>query len=979
MLLDDAKRAGCRTLVDVLEHRAEQDGAATAYRFLASSGEEDGVFTYAELRNRAARMARHIAEAAAPGDRIVLLLPPGLDYVTALYACQYAGVVAVPAYPPNPRRPDARVAGIVADCGARVAIVSAALHHRLTLFIAGSPTLAHIAWLDVEAMLSPTTGELVRPSPVGGLAFLQYTSGSTGDPRGVMLPHASVMHNLAVIHRAFRQREGDEAVFWVPPYHDMGLVGAILQPMYAKFPVSLMAPSTFSQRPARWMEAMSRYRATTTGAPNFAYDLCAERVSEEERASLDLSRWRIVINGAEPVRADTLDRFAAAFAPQGFRRECFVPCYGLAETTLFAAGAWRTTPPTVFSVDRSSLEVRRLRASASEDARRLVTVGPPADTLTVRIVDPDTGVECAPDAVGEIWIAGDSVALGYWGRETESAAAFGARLAGSKRSFLRTGDLGALHEGELVVTGRLKDLVIVGGRNFYPQDIERAAEHGHPHLRSGAVAAFSTGLSGREHVVVVAEVARHHRASANGTVVGAVRTSVANTLGVTVDDVVLIRQGMLPKTSSGKLQRRRTRELYESRELGMIAPDAASAGPVSRIAPPAVKSAERAAGIRSWLRDYARHRLDSRGMDERRAMRPELTRDFAAQGLFGLQTPPELGGLGLAHADVLRIVEQLASIDLTLATYVGGHNSLGVRPLLRHAVPAVRDALVPSLARGERIAALALTEPAAGSNPWAIESLAVPADGGWRLHGVKSWIGSAGVAGVFNVFARVPGDDGGITAFVVEAGTRGLRVGEAALTLGMRGMLQNTVHLDGAFVGRDAVLGEVGGGITVAHDTFLHARFGVAAMCLGAIKRDAVVAPVRVSPQGVVGPSARPSFHARANWRHGRVGRGARHVPRRARRGARCRCACSGRRVHRLQDRGARAALGGGRRCDAVARRPGVCREQPGFPTVPRRAVTAHLRRSDGAAARPPRHSRHARCKRAASAAHGAVGCAGHR
>ena len=236
LLQDDAKRAGCRTLVDVLERRAERDGAATAYRFLSSSGEEDGVFTYAELRNRAARMARHIAEAAAPGDRIVLLLPPGLDYVTALYACQYAGVVAVPAYPPNPRRPDARVAGIVSDCGARVAIVSASLHHRLTLYIESSPTLAHIAWLDVEAMLSPTTGELARPGPVGGLAFLQYTSGSTGDPRGVMLPHASVMHNLDVIHGAFRQLEGDEAVFWVPPYHDMGLVGAILQPMYAKFP-----------------------------------------------------------------------------------------------------------------------------------------------------------------------------------------------------------------------------------------------------------------------------------------------------------------------------------------------------------------------------------------------------------------------------------------------------------------------------------------------------------------------------------------------------------------------------------------------------------------------------------------------------------------------------------------------------------------------------------------------------------------------
>ena len=374
---DDAARAGCGTLTDVLEHRAAHDGSATAYRFLASSGEEEGSFTYAQLRDRVARMARQIAEVAAAGDRIVLLLPPGLDYVTALFACQYAGVVAVPAYPPNPRRPDARVARIVADCGARVAIVSSALHHRLAQFIDGSPTLAHIAWMDVEDMLDVTADELIRPGPTGGLAFLQYTSGSTGDPRGVMLPHSSVMHNLAVIHQASRPREGDEAVFWVPPYHDMGLVGAILQPLYAKFPVTLMAPSTFSQRPVRWLDAMSRYRATTSGAPNFAYDLCVERITEDERAQLDLSCWRIAINGAEPIRADTLDRFAGAFAPQGFRRESLLPSYGLAETTLLATGHTRTVPPTVIAVDRVSLALRRLRASSAADATRLVTVGAP--------------------------------------------------------------------------------------------------------------------------------------------------------------------------------------------------------------------------------------------------------------------------------------------------------------------------------------------------------------------------------------------------------------------------------------------------------------------------------------------------------------------------------------------------------------------------------------------------------------------------
>ena len=838
---DDARRLGHRTLVDVLEHRAEQDGARTAYRFLSSAGEEDGVLTYAELRMAVASMARHIAEIAAPGDRVLLLLPPGLDYVTALYACLYAGVIAVPAYPPNPRRPDGRVAGIVADCDARAALVSTALHHRIISLIEETPALSHIRWLDVETVREASAEPLVRPGAPEDLAFLQYTSGSTGDPRGVMLPHTAVMHNSGVIHRAARQRVGDEVLFWVPPYHDMGLVGAILQPLYAGIPGTLMAPSTFSQRPVRWLQAMTRYKATTSGAPNFAFDLCVDRIPVEERATLDLSRWRVALNGAEPIRAETIERFSAAFAPYGFQREHFLPCYGLAETTLFTAGRSQLRAPTILQVDRGMLEARHLSESSAPDAPRLVAVGPPSDDLTVTIVDPKTGERCAESAVGEIWVSGESVASGYWGRPEETLATFGARLRGIDATFLRTGDLGALHNGELVVTGRLKDLVIVSGRNFYPQDIEHAAEHGHVSVRTGAVAAFSTGLRERERVVVVAEVARHHRAENDATVVAGIRSSVANALGVTVDDVVLIRQGLLPKTSSGKLQRRRTRELYELNQLPVTRPDATPTRGAQAQSRPTT-SAERGAALRAWLREYAREQLDSRDMDERREMSVTVMRDFAAHGMFGLQAPVELGGLGLANVDVLRVIEQLASIDLTLATFVGGHNSLGVRPLLTHATAAVRDALVPAMARGERIGSLALTEPAAGSNPWAIEALAVPDNEGWRLHGVKSWIGSAGVAGAFNVFARIPGDDGGITAFVVRGDTPGLRIGDASLTMGMRGMLQNTVHLEGVYVGRETVLGHVGGGIEVAHETFLHARLGVAAMSLGAIKRALQVA-----------------------------------------------------------------------------------------------------------------------------------------
>jgi len=832
---DDARQAGCRTLTDVLEHRATRDGARIACRFLSSSGDEQDVLTYSGLHERAARFAGSIAKCTERGDRVVVLLPPGLDYVATLFACQMAGVICVPAYPPNPRRPDGRVASIVADCGAHVAIVSAALHHRLDAYIAASPTLVSVRWLDVESFAGATPLSSPRGNSADALAFLQYTSGSTGDPRGVMLPHSAVLHNLGVIMRQTKTREDDEAVLWVPPYHDMGLIGAILQPVYARYPVNLLAPATFSQFPVRWLQALTRYRATTTAAPNSAYDLCVERVTDDEKAGLDLSRVRQALNGAEPIRPESIERFVAAFGPQGFSASAFLPCYGLAEATLFAAGISRDEAPPVITVDRALLEARLFGVADSGNTVSLVSVGPPADELTIHVVDPARGVRCEADEVGEIWIAGGSVAAGYWGREAETAEIFHARLEGSDQTFLRTGDFGVMHDGELVVTGRLKDLVIVGGRNFYPQDLEHAAESAHPHVRSGSVAAFSTGAEGRERVVVVAEVARHHHSADGPAVTGAVRAAVADALGVRVDEVVLIRHGMLPKTSSGKLQRRLTRARFESGELALVAPlpearrSTASAEPAT--------STERAGEIRTWLREYARERLDSRGMDERRELPADVMRELAAHGLFGLQTPASLGGISLTNADTMRVIEQLAAIDLTLATYVGGHNSLGLRPILRFAAPELRDTIVPPLARGERLAALALTEPAAGSNPWAIESIALPDDPGWRLHGVKSWIGSAGVASTFNVFARIPGDDGGITAFVAHAGTPGLRVGDAALTLGMRAMLQNAVHLEGAYVSRESVLGHVGGGIDVAHDTFLHARFGVAAMCLGGIKR----------------------------------------------------------------------------------------------------------------------------------------------
>ena len=573
LLRDDARAAGVRTLVDLLEYRAARQPSDVVFRFINSDGGEEEALAFATLQRRARAIAAHLAEHVVPGDRVVLLVPPGLEYVSAFFGCLCAGVVAVPAYPPNPRRADPRVARIVADCGARIALVSDAFMARLDGWLALTPELSALTWLDAGRLADGDASAWRAPALTGGsLAMLQYTSGSTGDPRGVMLSHANLLHNSAVIHRVSEHRAHDNGVFWLPPFHDMGLIGGILQPIYAGLSAALMAPATFLQRPLRWLEAMSRYHATTSGAPNFAYDLCVERIGEAERATLDLSHWRTSFNGAEPIRADTIERFSQAFAVSGLRRDVILPCYGLAEGTLLVSGGPAERAPLLVPADRRSLESGELRAPEGRGASAvaLVASGEPVVEQVVAIVDPDTGARCEGYQVGEVWVAGPSVAAGYWGRPEASAATFQARLADSDLQFLRTGDLGVLVQGQLIVTGRLKDLVILDGRNYYPHDIEVAAERSHAALRAGFTAAFGVAGEGRERLVLVAEVARQHKPESDSALFQAIRTQLAGTIGVVPDEIVLIRQNTIPRTSSGKIQRRACRAAYLGDALDVV-------------------------------------------------------------------------------------------------------------------------------------------------------------------------------------------------------------------------------------------------------------------------------------------------------------------------------------------------------------------------------------------------------------------------
>ncbi len=568
--------------VEVLRRRARESPDRRIYTFLDEEGREASTLTLGELDRRARSIAARLQEGPDQRtdrpERALLLFPPGLDFVAAFFGCLYAGVVAVPAYPPRSARGLPRLRSIAADSGATRVLTLSKVALRESL---GVPGLAGAHWIvtdDDPRDLREGSWREPRLNP-GDPAFLQYTSGSTAEPKGVVVTHGNLLHNEEVIRRAFGQSESSVVVGWLPLYHDMGLIGNVLQPLWSGGEAVLMSPLAFLQRPRRWLEAISRYRATTSGGPNFAYDLCLRKVREADREGLDLGSWQVAFSGAEPVRRETLERFAEAFAPCGFRRESFFPCYGLAEATLFVTGGAPEEPFRVYAVDPAALEEHRVAPPAARGAERdLVSCGRSAADPEQRleIVDPETGAPCPPDRIGEVWIAGPGVAAGYWNRPEETAGSFGARLAPPADAgdrFLRTGDLGFLADGELFVTGRLKDLIILRGRNLYPQDVELTAERSHPALRPGCGAAFGVEREGEERLVVVQEVEGVDAAEL-AAAAEAIRRAVAEEHEAALDDVVLVRRNTVPKTSSGKIQRRACRAAYLAGALSSLAPRA---------------------------------------------------------------------------------------------------------------------------------------------------------------------------------------------------------------------------------------------------------------------------------------------------------------------------------------------------------------------------------------------------------------------
>ena len=556
----------------VSAHAYEQ-GSKTVFRYLPNGEDEDRSLTYAELDRDARAIAADLQRESAPGERALILTNDSIDFIRAFIACQYAGLIAVPAYPPFPMKSQRKAATLRAigrDSAATVVLSSGPLELRTTVGEV-APELAALTWVDLDAGpldAGPrAAAEEFRPVQVRpeDISFLQYTSGSTALPKGVAISHQALMLNERLIAHSMGLGPDEIIVCWLPLFHDMGLIGNILQTLYLGAEAILIPPMAFVQRPVRWLDAISRYGGTMSGAPNFAYDLCVRRIPPAERSGLDLSSWRLAFNGAEPIRAVTLDRFVEAFGPSGFDARAVYPCYGLAESTVLATGSRRLAGSTTTAVDQDALQDGWFVPGGDH---LLVGCGTPMLHRRVEIVDPVTRRLTEAGRVGEIWLAGPDIASGYWERPEESAETFAAHLADTGAGpFLRTGDLGVLHDGELYVTGRRKDVIIVGGRNHYPQDIEATVEAVDPLVRPSCCVAFSLDRDGSEQVIIVAEIQGAATEAELSGIGRSVRVAVSAQHDIQVDQVALVKPGSVPKTSSGKVQRAACRAAFERGEL----------------------------------------------------------------------------------------------------------------------------------------------------------------------------------------------------------------------------------------------------------------------------------------------------------------------------------------------------------------------------------------------------------------------------
>jgi len=561
---------------ELIRQHATNLASKTAYTFLHDTGRVlvEETISYSELDLVARNIASHLQKHRCFKQRILILYPSGLEFIKAFLGCLYAGAVAVPAPLPTKRGQQLkRVFGIINDADVVAVMTSSSYIENIKAWLE-EENLSQLPCLATDNLPSDLSNEWVESKiEPDNLAFLQYTSGSTSEPKGVMVTHKNLLSNEELIKQGFESSSTSKVAGWLPFYHDMGLIGNVFHPLYMGIPVVLMTPMAFLKKPARWLQTISDYRITNSGGPNFAYDLCTQRVTDEQIANLDLSCWKVAFNGSEPIRLETLKAFSNKFAVAGFNPEAFYPCYGLAETTLFVSGGRKHKTVTTITVNSYLLEqnyVSILSTDSTTKTRTLVSSGTVKD-LNVVIVDPETKQRLPENQIGEVWVNGDSVAQGYWKLDELTQATFNAKIAGEEDlGYFRTGDLGFFHDEELFITGRIKELIILNGRNLYPHDIEREVQAINPVLVNRGGAAFAVEAS-QEELVIVQEVKATLLLPAElKELAFQVKQIISQSFEIPVRNIVFIKQGTLNKTTSGKIQRKLMKNLFLENKLEVL-------------------------------------------------------------------------------------------------------------------------------------------------------------------------------------------------------------------------------------------------------------------------------------------------------------------------------------------------------------------------------------------------------------------------
>lgn len=568
-------QAEFKTLMDALLFHAKQRPDKNAFTYLEDGEDIEISITFGELDRKARAFAAHLQSISQPGSRALLLYPTGLEFVIAYMGCLYAEVIAIPTTVPHLKRSSPRLLLMMKDAEADIACTTQGVYKKIQFLAEEHEEFKNIQWVISEHISERKSDEWIKPeSKPENIAFLQYTSGSTSTPKGVMISNFNLLRTIQDMQIGFKADEDTIITSWLPLFHDLGLIFGLLLPILTGGKSYIMSPVSFLERPYRWLKAITKYRSTHTAAPNFAYDLCTRKITEEEKKTLNLRNITVATIAAEPIRLETMQNFSAAFEASNFNYNAFLPGYGLAEATVKVSGKEIGNRPAHCFLDADELE-RNNVVVVSESGRNaypIIGCGWSSINADIRIVNPATNIQCPQNEIGEIWVQSDSVARGYWNNPEASMITFQARLADTHDGpFLRTGDMGFIHEGELYITGRIKDMIIIQGRNYYPQDIELTMEKSHEALRPSCGAVFALDDGKTEHLIAVQEVRREFRKSEKlKEVADSIRMAIAKNHGLRAHAVVLITPSTIHKTTSGKIQRSAVRESFSNKSLEVL-------------------------------------------------------------------------------------------------------------------------------------------------------------------------------------------------------------------------------------------------------------------------------------------------------------------------------------------------------------------------------------------------------------------------